>query len=222
MEIIKIQKESISKSKAILNIIDLYLDTPTEHRKIYKNWYYDANEKLSELAFECDMDIKIVSAVCSILSPAVNWEQNLIDCERLIIRFVNDMNIDDLKVSTYGQNKNKAIKLLNDTIDMVPTTKELYKYVYGTGANKTANFFMNLLEPNNHNFITIDRHAIKIMLNSFVGGAMTLTTKNYIKATEAYKKAFEIIKHIDNFITVPNQVQAITWEQYRKVRREIK
>lgn len=65
---------------------------------------------------------------------------------------------------------------------------------------KISNFYMNLLEPLNTEYVTIDRWAARI-----AGLEKSLTSKQYSLIKEAY------IQVANKYKLIPNQLQAMTW-----------
>lgn len=67
---------------------------------------------------------------------------------------------------------------------------------------KIKNFCMNLYNPININWVTIDRHAARI-----AGEEKKITKKKYIEIADAYKKVAA------DYYLIPCQLQAMTWVQ---------
>lgn len=81
------------------------------------------------------------------------------------------------------------------------TTEEMLLALKG---NKIKNFFMNLYDPVNPQYVTIDRWAYKAA--GYYGNP---TNKKYLEVANAYKQSAKDLG------LLPNQLQAITWSKIR-------
>jgi hypothetical protein len=81
-------------------------------------------------------------------------------------------------------------------------------------ANKTANFFLNLHNPDDPHPVTIDRHAYSIVLGrpctDAEQSAMSSSTKRYEQVAQLYRDTAAAL-HI-----LPSELQAATWTYYRQ------
>lgn len=160
-------------------------------------WYPYANLWCNMLAKDVGIPVQQVAGVLSALSPRNKWERNLQDCENLI----RAENKDDVRVSTFGANKDKAIRIL-----MGEDPEE----VLGT---KTWNFYNNILDPSDPDYVTIDQHAIQLYEGQL--DSASVSPKKYREASEAY------IKAANKLGLSPCQVQAITWVTWRRERKTL-
>lgn len=164
------------------------------------SWYDDANEFCTKVAEKYSLPIDKVCAVVSALSPATNWEQNKKDSVNLIEAFLG-VSKRKFKFTTYGQNVVKAQSILEETARNSETFFSLK-----TGA-KTFNFYHNILNPEDANYVTIDRHAYRIATgNEYV----RITPKQYRLIAEHYKKAAKKLG------ITPARLQAALWVDYRR------
>src|SRR5687767_1063386 len=82
-----------------------------------QNWYIEAHNFAFILSQTYQINLDKVCAVISALSPAVSWDQNKKDAKALCQLF--DLNLHNENVyqyhnfSTYGQNVQKAVNILN-------------------------------------------------------------------------------------------------------------
>ena len=165
-------------------------------------WYQRAHGIAVELSSKYNIDIKIVCSVISALSPRAVWESNIRDAENLFRCHCNGRKYHNVKVTTYGRNKQKAIDLLKETIN--PDTCFV--------APKTLNFYQNIFNPENKDYITIDGHSINIFYGKL--GAVEnkhFTKKGYNKIAKAYRIIAEKCG------IMPNQLQAITWLTFKRI-----
>jgi hypothetical protein len=74
------------------------------------------------------------------------------------------------------------------------------------GGLKTRAFYVNILDPNNSDIVTVDTHAIKIAgINRDSVGV-----KLYNAIADGYRECAEYVG------ILPQQIQAITWITYKR------
>lgn len=168
-------------------------------------WYNEANQFAKQISYASGYSLNIVCRVVAILSPACNWETNKKDAARLIYACRDYIRGEappphDVPVSTYGQNKRKAIDLLLHGIDTL-------------SGQKVTSFFYNIYKPDDTNYVTIDRHAIKAAIGkqTHKGGSVSITKRQYEAAGKLYKRLAK--KHN----LKPNEAQAIVWLVYKRL-----
>lgn len=167
-----------------------------------KLWYDKANRFASHLSNEYKVDFNKVCAVISALSPACNWKQNKLNSKTLINCYASELDYSDFKFSTYGQNVTKAWNIL-----MAKDKEPIDFFSLKTGA-KTYNFYLNILNPLDENFVTIDRHAISIYRGNKIQGAKIISLKEYQIISEAYKTFASKVN------LKPCELQAILWSNH--------
>lgn len=173
------------------------------------NWYKNANKFATYLSNKHKVDFNKVCAVISALSPACNWVQNKKDAQNMIICFANDLNYQDFNFSTYGQNVAKAWNILN--YKGFEKLEDVF-FSLKTGA-KTYSFYLNILNPNDTNHVTIDRHAIAIFEGRKNSGSKSVTPKQYKNIESQY---IETAKSLN---IIPSSFQAILWEHHVSIIR---
>lgn len=197
------------------------------------NWYKNAEIDLRSIMDDCAINSKITyfetALICSILSPANSWEQNLNDVKRLLKWYFRD-SLDSNKrptFRTYNQNVEKAKKYLleRETFRNVHSHLDTYQTFNRftedwvkreMKALKTLNFYHNLKNPayiNTEQYFTIDRHMLKI------AGFDTkqITPKQYNILKEIYSEAWKESKISCLF----HEFQAILWANYVFIKRGI-
>ena len=173
-----------------------------------KRWYRDARAIASNIASDNGFTVAQVCGVISALSPSVSWETNLTDAETICKAFADGIPFGTVTVSTYGQNKDKAHRILSGLGD-AESVSEQFKF-----PSKTGSFFFNLLYPNAPTFVTVDRHALGIALgsrDSNVHQSLSITDKRYRTIADAYVSASRYLGYES-----PCQLQASTWVAYRR------
>jgi hypothetical protein len=168
-----------------------------------KKWYQEANDTLKELSVKYNLKPEIVFAVCSALSPRCIWNQNIIDTENVLNWFTtkyHGVNRNLPKVTTYGQNLRKAIDILK--------TENTDVFV----SRKTFNFFNNILNPENTDYVTIDGHGINAYYNKLgIVENKHFTPRYYDRIAKAY------IKGANKYGLLPCQFQAIIWLTFKRI-----
>jgi hypothetical protein len=168
-----------------------------------KKWYSDANNTLKELSVKYNISPEIVFAVCSALSPRCIWNQNIIDTENVLNWFTtkyHGINRNLPKVTTYGRNLQKAIDILK--------TENTDVFI----SRKTFNFFNNILNPDNPEYVTIDGHGINAYYNKLgIVENKHFTPKYYDKIANSYKNIAK------KYALLPCQFQAIIWLCFKRI-----
>lgn len=168
-------------------------------------WYSNANLIAMGLGADLDGGLEASAGVIAALSPNNRWERNVRDAEALIKAFVHGSDLDAVKVSTFGPNKKKAIRILQgeDPFDVL-------------GGRKVRAFYSCIVGGND---ICIDGHAYAIWLGKRVPTSSTpkISDKLYNKIAEDYRAATQQINSITGQSYTPADIQAITWVTYRKL-----
>lgn len=164
-------------------------------------WYRLANRIAKSIAKKYDLKLETVAAIISALSPGIGWKQNIEDTLELIEKE------NDAVVTTYNHNRLKALDILfSDELDL-----NVYEYFFlkKKSGFKTANFYLNIINPNDKTAVTIDRHILDIF-NLPVKAINT--NKKYLAL-----KALIIAKAIKRNL-IPCQYQAIIWKCHKRLK----
>lgn len=184
----------------IENIIKVFEFADDNDIKFGLAWYPYANYVCRKIAAKTKVPLSRVCAVMSALSPQNRWEQNMVDTENLIIGWLNK-NTENVKVSTFNSNKQKAINILNGN--------DISDELRGP---KTWAFYNNILNPMS-NHVTIDFHAFDIYAMNTKKKSLSL--RKYEKISSAY------IEAANQLNLHPSSLQAITWCTWRNKKYEI-
>lgn len=163
------------------------LRTAKEHGR---EWYESANLSLQAIDTTHDIDTKC--SVCAILSPACSWDINLRDASNVLQRIENNYPIG--RVSTYGANLRKAIRVIKGEEFFKPLRTNL----------KTYSFYRNLMLDKD--YVTIDRHAIKALIGSNTPGSIKLSKSRYMAAVKAYQDTAKYLGYDKTY-----EFQAVIW-----------
>lgn len=176
------------------------------------NWYAIAHEKAYAMAHRLnDASIFEVCGVIAALSPNNRWERNLVDAETLFRHAINGGKLDNIRVSTYAQNKEKAWLICRGVADPLDVIR----------GNKTKSFYQCLIAPDKSDAVCVDSHAVNIALGRQASIARTpaLTDNKYALIAFCYTTATREINEDSVCGSVlPLQVQALTWTYYRVMR----
>ena len=182
------------RNKIRYNLNYFYNLATEEDRAKGKAWYYKAHEFAAKKAVEYGYNIETVAAVLSALSPRNKWERNLIDTDTVLHAVRNNIPVDQIKVCTFNQNKEKAYRIAQ------------FKEVLNTKAPKTYAFLQNIAYLN-HQFVTIDIWHQRAAFNQ-----MFEINFNKTIYEELQKITIEEAKQHD---LKGYQYQAIIWESIR-------
>lgn len=150
-----------------------------------EKWYPEARDFSEELAKKFSLDIVQTCAIIAILSPLKSWPEN----KRLAEQF--------LKGKKWGHFKcqiEKAKKVLLET-----DVDRLMEIVRG---QKSSNFFRNIYNPLDNQWVTVDRHILKLCGK---GREIRTTSKRYRIIANS-------IKNLAKDVNLPaTTVQATLW-----------
>lgn len=185
----------------------IYNSIPENTVKVAKDWYTEAHNFAADLSETYKIGFDRVCGVISALSPANNWNNNKREAENLIVCFISGGDWRLIPFRTYSINVAKAWDILTNHSK---STEDFFSVK--TGA-KTLNFYENIKDPKNPDFVTIDRHMIAI-LEGRLGqrsGAGRITTKQYRDLSDKFKKVSKKLG------LLPNELQAVLWEHHLRL-----
>lgn len=166
------------------------------------NWYLDANRWVWETANKYSIHPQVVANVCSMLSPNNKWHWNMDNTETMINAWLNGKSIESFKVTTYGQNKEKAWRYLRDEFDLI--------YVKSP---KTFSFAKNLMMDDD--YVTIDMWMIRALLQNPQRKkkeiSLSLPLTQYNRCVKLFKDTAE------QLALSPIQLQASVWTAVREI-----
>jgi hypothetical protein len=177
------------------HLIQVYKQATPEETEQGKAWYFDAKKQLKE-SLPKNSCIHLAAKITAVLSPACPWERNLHEA----ISLLNADKPEEITVSTYGQNKAKALRILRGEEDLENKSK------------KTFSFYHNIAMPETSRLVTIDRHAFKALQGIREGGGVSVTSKQYGIAQEYYQILADLVD------LKPHELQAITWLTFKRLK----
>jgi hypothetical protein len=188
-------------NQQIKNILAIYAEATPEEITAGMKWYTTANEIVKYLAEKYHKPECTVTGVLAALSPGTDWHQNIIDT--VFILKMGEKAI----VSTYGQNKRKALKILGMSDEDEIFTILLHK----SKINKTSQFFINILYPALGSIVTVGRHIVRVAYDEILNEQIYLTPNRYLSIQNAYYRCAQVEG------MRANQLQAITWLTFRRL-----
>ena len=191
-------------------IIACYKSASPEAKENGREWYSQANYIAALIAQRYKVSLQVVCGVIAALSPATNWVQNIADTCNLLYAWSSGIDPEKVVVTTYGQNKSKAIRILSGQHRLTGNVTHIGDILLNNAKiSKTHSFYVNIL-LSNLGFVTVDRHAVRIALNRKDSDKICVTEKRYRNVRDAY------IKAADKLGYNPKDLQAITWIAYRE------
>ena len=183
------------------------------------DWYERAKKSCKIIAKDTGLNIRVVVGVVAALSPNNKWSKNIIDAQNLCLTYANGGDLNQVKVSTYGAMKRKALEIL----EIAHTYQSSRR-----GGNKLN---MQVMEILNGQKITafyecimgedaccIDGHAKNIYYGkryNLTDPKTNVTKKEFRVISEAYREATRVINEVHGTDYKAYHVQAITWTQWR-------
>lgn len=157
-------------------------------------WYKDFYLWSENLGKKYNLNTFTIAQVFSALSPRNKLEKNKIDTLTVLDAIKQGLNPEQIKVSTFNRNKNKAFNIA------------LNKDSINEDSLKTFSFCKNVGELDS-NFVTIDVWQLRALTNKKEN--KTPTKLEYLQLVELHQK----IANKNNILGY--QLQAITWETLR-------
>lgn len=157
------------------------------------------------IAKNCGYPLPVGCAVFAALSPNSDYLGNIRDCGRVLAAARKGWSIDDFKVSSYGNNKRKAWRIVHgeNPLDLIVFPK-------------TRNFFLNILNPNDPHPVTVDGHII----NAWNNKRMKLSDANMRLKRGVYDQIAEDIRQIAvERRIIANIVQGLIWYCWKRLHR---
>jgi len=189
-------------------IAKLYNQAGEAEKQDGQAWYPEAKQICEVIANKFGIHVNKVIGVVAALSPATNWKQNIADAHNLVMAFSTGQNPRDVVVTTYGNNKRKAIAILEAPGILGQT---IAGFLNSGTLNKTTSFFWNIVNPGDDSYVTIDRHAIRIAIGSKQADDIAITEKRYKDVVKSYQIAAKSLG------ISAISLQAAVWVAYRRI-----
>lgn len=191
--------QSLTLTKCVNNILKVY--NQASDKTSSTNWYVEANVYAQNLATKYNVPLSVTCGVIASLSPLKSWSEN----KRIANSFLHNGKGEHTKCFI---DKARQIKLSNGDVETIASI---------LNGNKIISFFINILEPHQQNFVTIDRHALSIALgrNILENEGKGITLKQYEFFVSAYNVAGTKAK------ISPVLMQSITWVTWKELKKAV-
>lgn len=198
--------ELLTERKVVNSILRFHALASLDETIEGLDWYQSAHNYCKELAARYNVSVSQVAGIISAFSPQCGWQEN----KRFALSFLINPN----KVTRNEMQTTKARKILTLTSEA-----DIYRSLsLNDAAWKTKAFFLNMLNPTVLTDVTIDRHAIAICIQH--PNKTAALSDTYSKMTVTQYRFFErcYIAAAVKVGLLPQQLQAITWTVYRRIR----
>lgn len=202
----KFKGKELTEKRVINSIIRFFNKANVDEIREGLNWYNDANDHCKQLVSRFNLPLQVVVGIVAAFSPQTDWLSN----KRYALSFL--INPTARYKSLAQDTKARTIAKLNNERDIYNALSVADK------AYKTKAFFLNILNPDIVTSVTIDRHAIAVCIQST--DKVEALSDDYGKLTKAQYEFFErcYAKAALKLDILPQQLQAITWTVYRRLR----
>ena len=175
-------------------------------------WYRRASDAAAIIASRYGIAANTVAGVVAALSPNNKWERNVTDADQLCRAFAlgGHTAADRVKVSTYGANKLKALRILAGESPLNVL-----------GGLKVRAFYGCIIGDDSA--VCIDGHAYAVWAGERIPTTKTpnIGAKLYDSISADYICAADTINGIMGASYSAAQIQAITWLAYRRLVSEL-
>lgn len=161
-------------------------------------WYPSAQKFCQQLAIDYNKNLRQVVGICSALSPMKEWELNKRMTEQFLI---------EQKCGTFPNQLDKSLKLLDLVInDLTPDKSDKYIMTILNG-RKTQSFYHNIMYPDTSQYVTVDRHMMKLFPDHW----------SWVISDRKYRITEEAIQYVaSNLKMIPCALQATLWVKFRE------
>jgi hypothetical protein len=175
------------------NIEAVLLEATAAEFTFGHDWYQIAHDWCHEAAERTGASLEGIATATAVLSPQCPWETN----KQNVLKVAEEGS--EVKIFASRKAKAEAWLAMFDGL-RIPSNRP-----------KTHAFADCLARPLESTHCVIDRHAIKVAWGVLGKKAITITTKRYLEAEEAYNIV------ANKFGLKAHQVQAITWVTYKRI-----
>lgn len=194
------------------NILSVYIRANEFDRAEGMHWYANAQDSARVIAGKYNIPLSQSIGVIAAMSPGLNWGLNLYQAEELIKAYTSGLRGNDLpKLGTYGRrNIVKSCRILDGELPLDVL-----------GGNKVRSFYVNIVDPTWAYTVTIDRHAKGLAVRSNSVKGATSGDDALVTNAEYPYYVRHYVKLAERLGLIPNQLQAICWVTWRRLKGEI-
>lgn len=188
------------------NILAVYQLANVADKTNGQSWYPVAYSVACTLADQYNVSPIVAAGVIAALSPRNKWERNITDAENMLrVHSVDPDSVGSVKVCTFGTNKAKAIRILQENPE---TESDVCAILSGP---KLQEFFSCIV--GNSKEVCIDGHAYSI----WAGDRITLANVPSIGKKLRAQIKTDYVKAAAIVGIKPSEMQAVTWCTWRRV-----
>lgn len=174
------------------NIMEIYEQHTLDDLVKGKEWYSEAHSFAVSLSNQYGISVMVACGIIAALSPQKEWNLN---------KIIANLYFQEI----YKHTGTQIQKCRN--IEKCKTVEEINEVL---GGLKTINFFNNIYDPRNPDYVCIDRHIAK------VATGMDIEAVN--------KKQYELIKSVYICLAkklgiLPVDLQSICWVTYKRIKK---
>lgn len=160
------------------------------------SWYQDFNEWCTKLSNKYGYNNETIAAVFSALSPRNKLDKNMIDTISVLDAVRDGVDPDDIKVSTFHNNKYKAFDIAKGKRSIKESSPKTYAFLMNVGYLNEA-------------YVTVDVWHMRAFFDKMIV-PKSLTPKVY---DQIEKATIEVAKEYN---VKGYELQAVVWETIRK------
>lgn len=192
------------------NILTAFLRSQPENVGQGLHWYQDAHDMTKMWSKRYGVSHEVAAGVMAAMSPNMSWEENI----RLAETFL--ANKGEMKGGMLGVSLDRARRIYNGE---PPTAALAPKGAGDSGGHKVFNFYTNIIDPQRTDAVTVDRHAFDVAMGYVAGVDKPPLDRasDYAAVAQAYRTAAKMMSV--NADVLPQQVQALTWEDWRVLKK---
>lgn len=203
----KFKGQTLTEKKCINSILRFYALASLAEIQDGLTWYEEANKYSRELASRFGITLQQAVGLIAAFSPQAGWVEN----KRYCVSFL------------YAPNSRVRSQVQTDKAKLILTLSsegDIYNALSTrNAAYKTKAFFLNILNHDIPTDVTIDRHAIASCIQH--PDNVSALDASYGHLTKLQYDFFQscYIKAAKELNILPQQLQAIVWVTYRRIRK---
>lgn len=183
------------------NLREVWEAVPLSYLEKGYSWYKEARSMALDMSNDYNIDFPVVCGIVSCLSPQKHWFENI----KLTEIFLMSKG-EDCKHT--GTQKSKACRIYSLN-GIRSRDTQIATIEFELGGLKTINFFRNVYNPKDENYVTLDSHMGQIMM-----GKKTFTPKQYNVCKEKFIDFAKSIK------IHPVSLQSAMWNYWRENKKQ--
>jgi DNA topoisomerase IB len=234
-------ERGVTREQIRQNVLNVFDRASPAARTEGLSWYPDAHAEADRLGRTYGVPTEQAAAVIAALSPRTNWDLNKVQAGRVLdaINTPMDVRIEPDRAERadrlFKTNLARVEGTTVNTADLSPVERiAVYPGLYGLpdglikgarvasgedpddvlGGSKVRSFFNNMNDPTDAHSVTIDTHMVRAAFDS-----IELSDKDYeaiAVAPAKYEWFAEVIREAaEERGILPQQMQAVTWVQWR-------